>query len=318
MGSPALRFLALGAVLIGGQTLISARSPVPPPSLRDSVIVVSVENLDLMRELYAKTLSGVADEAAMQYMIGRYVEDEMLYREALALGLDRGDDSVRWRLIEKMQYLGEATEEEPNDQVVERALKLGLERKDPVVRGALIQKYGMLVRFAHDANPPTEDYLRDFYRRHSDRYANPVRATFTHVFFSRQKRGERAHAEAEAALTRLRSGQVRETEAIELGDTFLSGHDLSDRNEQVLGHLFGDAFAADVSEAPLGVWDGPIASAFGEHLVFVSSRAGGGLLPLETVRSQVTQGVHDELREQRLRDKLDELRGRYTVQVEEG
>ncbi len=72
-------------------------------------------------------------------LVARDADEEMLYREALALGLDRGDGAVKWRIVEKMHFLfgddaGDA------EAAYRRGVALGLARDDVVVRNALVTK----------------------------------------------------------------------------------------------------------------------------------------------------------------------------------
>jgi len=84
------------------------------------------------------------------------VREEIYYREAMALGLDRGDPIIRRRLTQKMQFLTED-------------------------------------RFA--AAVPTDDELRAFIANSPRRYMRPHRISFDQVFFSRARR-EDPEAEA--------------------------------------------------------------------------------------------------------------------------
>jgi hypothetical protein len=95
------------------------------------------------------------------------IRDEVLYREALALGLDVNDDEVRTRLVEKMQYLTENLA---------------------------------------DPEPPSAEALRTFFDSRPDLFTIPERVTFEQVFFSPQQRGADVEADAAAALEALRSG----------------------------------------------------------------------------------------------------------------
>jgi hypothetical protein len=67
-------------------------------------------------EVSARVVAGLAADHQRRFgrsptdeerraLVARYVEDERLYREALARGLDRGDVIVRRRLVQKMRLL---------------------------------------------------------------------------------------------------------------------------------------------------------------------------------------------------------------------
>src|SRR5690606_733233 len=96
-----------------------------------------------------------------------WIRDEVLYREALALGLDENDDEVRRRLIEKMHYL---------------------------------------TQDLADPEPPSEDALREHFEARPERFELPAAITFEQVFFSPQMRGEALDASVEAGLRALRDG----------------------------------------------------------------------------------------------------------------
>lgn len=95
------------------------------------------------------------------------IRDEVMYREALALGLDVDDDQVRDRLIEKMRYLTE-------------------DLADP--------------------EPASEDVLRAFFEASPELFRIPELVTFDQKFFSPRERGERLRADVQQALAALREG----------------------------------------------------------------------------------------------------------------
>jgi len=73
------------------------------------------------------------------------------------------------------------------DEVLYReALRLGLEKDDPIIRQRLIQKLLLLVEDMGGASqPPTDAELRAFFEKDPSRYALPTRVTLAHVFASR-------------------------------------------------------------------------------------------------------------------------------------
>ena len=48
-------------------------------------------------------------------LLGRYVDDEILFRESLEEGMHTGDMKMKQRLIEKMRFLLTAPVEDPSD-----------------------------------------------------------------------------------------------------------------------------------------------------------------------------------------------------------
>jgi peptidyl-prolyl cis-trans isomerase C len=101
-----------------GSCLFALHHWVQPKKQR---IVVQPAFVEALRD-EARTRTGHLPTAAEQAaLIQRFVDEEILYREALALGLDRGDVIVRRRLVQKMEML--ASPEEPSSEELERYLR---------------------------------------------------------------------------------------------------------------------------------------------------------------------------------------------------
>ena len=103
---PLLHFAVLGAALVGLHRWVA------PPSLGRQ-IVLSAPLIHGLRQDHLRrngALPTASEEAAL---VQRYIDNEVLYREALALGLDRGDIIVRRRLVQKMEFLTEGLEPLP-------------------------------------------------------------------------------------------------------------------------------------------------------------------------------------------------------------
>ncbi len=133
--------------LLGGALFLVYRQVQPPTDdpRRIHISAGLVEGLrqDQLRRLGA--LPSADDEAAL---VQRYVDDEILQREAAALGLGRGDIIIRRRLIQKMEFV--------------------LENSDP-------------------PGEPTDEDLRQVLRAHPERYALPPRTSLQHIFVSKDR-----------------------------------------------------------------------------------------------------------------------------------
>lgn len=105
-----------------------------------------------------------ASEQQLQGMIDEYVKEEILYREALKLGLDKDDTIIRRRLAQKMDFLAEDVA---------------------------------------SLREPAPGVLEAWYQQHQDLYAPPPLATFHHLFFAQDKRGADAQVQAQAVLSGL-------------------------------------------------------------------------------------------------------------------
>ncbi|MCZ2497915.1 peptidyl-prolyl cis-trans isomerase [Xylophilus sp. Kf1] len=92
---PLVHFLLLGALIFGVDHLIDGRREDP------QTIVVSADVQKEARDMFAAGLQRQPSPGDMQKLIDRWTDNEILYREGLALGLDRGDVTIRERVIFK-------------------------------------------------------------------------------------------------------------------------------------------------------------------------------------------------------------------------
>jgi hypothetical protein len=92
---PLIHFLLLGALVFGVDHGLSKLAGDP------RTITVGAEVDTEARELFRASMKRDPSAAEMTVMRERWVDNEVLYRDALALGLDRGDSAIRERLIFK-------------------------------------------------------------------------------------------------------------------------------------------------------------------------------------------------------------------------
>jgi len=155
------------------------------------------------------------------------------------------------------------------------ALALRLDVDDTIVRRRLAQKMRFLIEDTIRLAEPPEDALRAFYAADPARYVAPARITFTQVFF-------REEAAARHGLI-----DVASKNPAELGDPTLLEREYFDFDEQAVANALGADFATRVLALEPGVWHGPVASAYGFHLVRVDERRAAEPRPFEEVREQV-------------------------------
>lgn len=163
------------------------------------------------------------------------------------------------------------------------ALALDLGDNDTVIRRRLAQKMEFLVQDTARLVAPGDDELRRYFGDNAARYRAPARSSFTQIFF-------RTEAAAQMGRARLAT-----TGTDELGDSSLLEREHSEADEQAVASQFGDAFSRAVFGLEAGRWHGPIASAYGFHLVRVSAQQEAQPLPYEEARAQV---IEDWQREQ--------------------
>ena len=159
---PLVHFLAIGAALFLVYSLMNPDSG----GEDDRLIVVDEAVVDRLVQGFSRQWRRPPDENELNGLIQEHLREEILYREALAMGLDQDDTIIRRRLAQKMEFLAEdlAT-----------------------------------------AVAPTEEELRAFYAERSDEFAEPARLSFTHIFINPDRRGASAAADAELMLSELQA-----------------------------------------------------------------------------------------------------------------
>ena len=115
---PLLHFALLGAAIFGAYRLIA------PPASDASEIVITADRIASITAQFSASHGGRPPyEEELRAAVDAYVRDEMLYREGLALGLDRDDPVVRNRIRQKADLLSEdALTSEPSDRDLEAYL----------------------------------------------------------------------------------------------------------------------------------------------------------------------------------------------------
>jgi hypothetical protein len=227
--------------------------------------------------------------------------EDLLYREALAAGLDRGSPVVDERLIENMRFL-EADEGKAKDRrgLHAEAVALGFDRTDPVVRRYLVEQTRLLAGAPGKPEVFTDAELADYLRRHPRQFRQPGQVRLTHVFLDADRRGAALEADARRLLARLRDEKVSPEEAPVLGDPFFPGHHPALASPHDLAKIYGPDFSCAVANLPEGSWSGPVPSAYGLHLVWIHESRPGALATLAEVKNQVTLGLAHQRREARL------------------
>src|SRR4030095_5155173 len=99
---PLIHFLGAGALLFVFHAFVSESHA--PAAGR---IVVSAAQVENLRAVFQKTWQRSPSPEEQQGLIDGYVREEVLYREGLALGLDRDDPLIRRRVRQKVDLLAE-------------------------------------------------------------------------------------------------------------------------------------------------------------------------------------------------------------------
>lgn len=155
---PLVRFLLIGALLFAAMSGIRA--------VQRPVVRIDAAELEQLAAYWEAQYQRPPTKVELSGIIQDRIDEELLAREALRLGLDKDDMIIRRRLAQKMGFASEDAA----------------------------------------AKEPSEADLRAYYAKTADRYAAPARVAFQQVFYSGDRPNGGAQKAAAQALERAEEG----------------------------------------------------------------------------------------------------------------
>lgn len=273
---PLVHFLLFGAAIYLVYALQA--QPVGEEEADDRTVVVSTGEIAWMLESWEKRWGRPPTQEELDGMIQGYAKETILYREAIAMGLDKDDIIIRRRMAQKLTFMFED----------------------------LLQP-----------KPPTDEQLQAYFEENIDAYSLPARITMTQVFIDPDKHGDQTLEYAAAMKTMLERSDDPEAAGRAAADSFMLQAYHPERVETELARDFGSEFARSVFELEPGKWHGPVLSGYGTHLVYVSHRIETQPQAFTDVEAMVLQNWQDERRKELNEQFVANLLDRYEVVIEE-
>jgi peptidyl-prolyl cis-trans isomerase C len=268
---PLLHFLLLGVALFAIYTYLH-RGRGGVESSRQ--IILTLDELRQMDMYFQSQWHRQPTPAEFQAMVEDKVREEVLYREGIAMGLDKDDTIVKRRMAQKMQFLAED------------------------------------VAAAHE---PSTAELKAWFDKNNDKFALPGRYSFRHLYFSPDKRGTNARDDATKVLAKITSQPEDSKLAASFADPFMFQNYYGDRTPEAIAKEFGPPFAMTLQKLKPGSWQGPVESGYGWHLVFVDTMIPGRIPAFEEVEPDVKTAWLGEQKAQAWKKAYDAMRGKYIV-----
>lgn len=158
MREPLVQFLAAGLMVFLVYAMLHPERFAADTSRRIELSATEVQRVDLA---FRARWQRQPTPTELQALLASEVRNEILSREAIALGLDKDDVIVKRRLAQKMEFLAEDVS---------------------------------------NLREPTRDELRAWFNANKNEFTQSSRVSFRHAFFSTDRRGPGAEQAARKAL----------------------------------------------------------------------------------------------------------------------
>jgi len=269
---PLLHFLIIGAILF---FVYSWRNPSTENSLQTNKIKVTSADIERIQSLWQKQRGRYPTEVELKGLIDNHVRQQILYREAVKLGLEQNDIIIERRLVQKMEFLSEDL--------------------------ATLQE-------------PTEDILKKYYDENQDTYLIPSQFSFEHIYFNEERNANSKEA-ALNTLDKISNNQLSKTSFSDMGDPFMLPFNFIRKSQDDIRYDFGESFAKSLVELSHDQWQGPIESGYGLHLVRIYEFIKPYQPKFSDVKEIVTRDYLFQLRQDAKKKFYAQLMKNYEIEI---
>jgi parvulin-like peptidyl-prolyl isomerase len=245
---PLLHFLLLGGLLY----FLNSRYQ-DQRHQHDREIVIDANRVNLIKQGFKNQTGHTPTDLQLNGMIDAFIKEEVSYREAKKMGLDKDDEIIRRRLSQKFNFL----------------------------------QTDLL-----NISEPSEEVLRSFYQNNTSLFIQVARVSFSHLYFSTDNSNDSlAKQRAMRVLADINANVRSVTEKADpfpLQSTFAL-----QTLQDIIQNFGDKPIVKALFEVPINQWTGPIRSGYGWHLVSVSQRDSSTLLPYESNKEYIKQQYHE-------------------------
>lgn len=270
---PLVQFLVLGMLIYAAYGLLGE----PDADEQAFTIRVDEARVQSIVSAWQARMQRPPTQQELDGLVNQYIRDEILYREAKAMGL--GED-------------------------------------DPITRRRMAQKLEFLTRDVARLKEPELGEVESFFAANVERYRSPALITFSHVFFDPDKRADTVLSDAEQMLAELQQLGEPPEESQERGDRLMLQSYYPQKTELEIRKQLGSGFAESVFNLEAGRWHGPVLSGYGVHLVYVYERLEAADPEFAEVRERVYADWQAEQQDTLNEEYYESLKNRYTIVID--
>ncbi len=177
MKEPLLHFLLIGAGLFWLYGWVNPGAP----AIGEKTIVVSSGRIEQLLRIFEKTWQRPPTSQELKGLIDDYIIEELYYRQAVAMGIDKDDTLIRRRMRQKLEFLTDDT--------------------------AALMK-------------PDDAELESYLATNEKKFRRDPIYSFRQLYFNPQRHGDTPLIFAKQQLDKLRSGQTVEGDSTLIPDSF--------------------------------------------------------------------------------------------------
>jgi len=266
---PLVQFLVLGVLLFIVVGFVQQQA-----NTQSRDITIGNEQVNLMIINYKTQTGSLPTKAEVDAMINDYIHEEISYREAKKMGLDKDDEIIKRRLAQKFDFLQTDLTEIPT---------------------------------------PSEETLEQFYKSNPALFRSEATVSFSHIYFSTDNSNDSiAKLRALAVLQQLKQTNLQRAPG--KGDRFPLQYDYTDQAAEDIKQNFGDQpILQALFKAPLHTWVGPVQSGYGWHLIYVTKIDSAALIPFASVKDEVKAQYIEAEKAKQNKKAFDKLSEKYII-----
>ncbi|MGL1889662.1 MAG: peptidylprolyl isomerase [Reichenbachiella sp.] len=246
-------------------------------STDENTLVVTSGELAWMKDTWTKRWNRPPTERELEGLINQHVEEAILYREAVKMGLDNDDVIIKRRMAQKLRFLQE-------------------DLMKPV--------------------EPSDEELQSYFEEKKAAYTSAPLLTLTQIFFDPDLREDATLPDAEKTKAQLMKMDIKSINPNKYGDRFMLQSYFPNRTEAEIAKLFGSEFAVTVAGLSSEQWHGPVLSGYGTHLVYIDSIAEPEPPQFETVKTTVMEDWKVNKQKELNELFIESVLSRYTITIE--
>jgi len=197
------------------------------------------------------------------------------------------------------------------DLAFEHGVQMGLIENDSIIKRRVQQKIEFMLNDSIASIEPSRNDLQVYMDKHSKEYTIAPVYTFKHIYINPEK-----HESLDIFITELQSKDLNK-DYKNVGDNMMIESSFTQISTSQIARIFGRKFAKSLDAIPLHVWQGPIKSGYGLHLVMIENKIPKHFAKLEEVEVALRRNFRADAQKKAINTFYDELKEQYDIKVEE-